>query len=79
MDPLPPLPPPTPQPPTGKGSMVTVEQALPMWKRNNQHVMNMGQKKFASQAGFEPMTSQTAGGCSIHLSYQEHMEGEAIY
>ena len=41
--------------------------------------MNMGQKKFASQAGFEPMTSQTVGGCSIHLSYQEHMESEAIY
>ena len=41
--------------------------------------MNMGQKKFASQAGFEPMISQTVGGCSIHLSYQEHMESEAIY
>ena len=36
-------------------------------------------KKFESPLGFEPMTSQTLGGHSIHLSYGELMESEAIY
>ena len=29
--------------------------------------------------GFEPITSQTPGGRSIHLSYGELMDSEAIY
>ena len=29
--------------------------------------------------GFEPMTSQTPGGRSIHLSYRELMESKVIY
>ena len=38
-----------------------------------------GTKKISETAkGFEPMTSQTPGGCSIHLSYGELMESEAI-
>ena len=32
------------------------------------------QKKSESLKGFEPMTSQTLGGRSIHLSYGELME-----
>ena len=36
-------------------------------------------KKSESLTGFEPMTSQTPGGLSIHLSYGELMESEAIY
>ena len=34
--------------------------------------------KSESPTGFEPMTSQTPGGRSIHLSYGELMESEAI-
>ena len=36
-------------------------------------------KKSESPTGFEPMTSKTPGGRSIHLSYEELMESEAIY
>ena len=36
-------------------------------------------EKFECQAEFEPMTSQTPGGRSIHLSYGELVESEAIY
>ena len=32
-----------------------------------------------SPTGFKPMTSQTPGGCSIHLSYWELMVNEAKY
>ena len=32
-----------------------------------------------SPTGFKPMTSQTPGGCSIHLSYGELMVNEAKY
>ena len=35
--------------------------------------------KFESPTGFKPMTSQTLGGHSIHLSYGELMESEAMY
>ena len=36
-------------------------------------------KKSKSPTGFEPMTSQTPGGRSNHLSYGDLMESEAIY
>ena len=36
-------------------------------------------KKSESPTGLEPMTSQTLGGRSIHLSYGELMKREAIY
>ena len=36
-------------------------------------------KKSESPTGFEPMTSQTPGGRSNHLSYGDLMESEAIY
>ena len=49
-----------------------------MWKWIN-HVTSVGQEKSESLTGLEPMTSQTLGGCSIHLSYGELMESEAIY
>ena len=35
-------------------------------------------KKSESLTGFKPMTSQTPGGCSTHLTYAELMEREAI-
>ena len=35
-------------------------------------------EKSESQTEFEPMTSQTPGGRSIHLSYGELVESEAI-
>ena len=51
-----------------------------MWKWNDQHATSVGQKKKSeSPTGLEPMTSQTLGGRSIHLSYGELMEREAIY
>ena len=38
-----------------------------MWRWNNRLVTSVGQrKKSESPTGFEPMTSQTPGGCSIH-------------
>ena len=45
-----------------------------MWKWKNQHVTDIihergTKKKSESPTGFEPMTSQTPGGRSIHLSY----------
>ena len=36
-------------------------------------------EKSESLTGFEPITSQTPGGNSIHLSYGELMESKAIY
>ena len=36
-------------------------------------------KKSKSPTGFEPMTSQTPGGRSNHLSCEDLMESEAIY
>ena len=36
-------------------------------------------EKSECQAEFEPMTSQTPGARSIHLSYGELVESEAIY
>ena len=36
------------------------------------------EKKSESPTGFEPMTSQTPGGGSIHLSYGELTESQAI-
>ena len=39
----------------------------------------MTKRKSESQTGFEPMTSQSPGGRSIHLSYRELMESEAIH
>ena len=35
--------------------------------------------KFESPTGFKPVTSQTLGGHSIHLSYGELLESEAMY
>ena len=45
-----------------------------MWKWKNQHVTDIihergTKKKSESPTGFEPMTSQTPGGRSMHLSY----------
>ena len=39
----------------------------------------MKKKKSESQTWFKPMTSQSPGGRSIHLSYRELMESEAIH
>ena len=36
-------------------------------------------KKSVTPTGFEPVTSQTPGGRSIHLSYEKLLESEAIY
>ena len=36
-------------------------------------------KKSESPTEFDPMASQTPGGRSVHLSYGELMESEAIY
>ena len=36
-------------------------------------------KKSVSLTGFKPMTTQTLGERSIHLSYGELLESEAIY
>ena len=36
-------------------------------------------EKLLVRERFEPMTSETPGGRSIHLSYGELIESEAIY
>ena len=36
-------------------------------------------EKSESPTEFDPMASQTPGGRSVHLSYGELMESEAIY
>ena len=55
--------------------MVTVEQTLPTVCENEiLLVTSKGQrKKSESLTEFEPITSQTPGGHSIHLSYGELM------
>ena len=39
----------------------------------------LGKERNESPTGIEPMTSQTPGGCSIHLSYGELIESKATY
>ena len=45
-------------------------------RNNDQHVMSVTgtKKKSVSLTGFKPLTSQTLGERSIHLSYGELME-----
>ena len=53
------------------------------WNKCENEMISMSQpwdkEKSECQAEFEPMTSQTPGGRSIHLSYGELVESEAIY
>ena len=49
-----------------------------LFANNSQHWKNERWWILSSVTGFESMTSQTPGGRSIHLSYGELMESEAI-
>ena len=63
-----------------KASIIFAQHKSSLWKWNDQHVRSVGQrKKSESPTGFEHMTSQTPGRRSIHLSYGELIENEAIY